>query len=125
MMRSCMFCFELLNFFQMMFALLLGWTSVQSLQSVETKPTKQVMFILSLNLLNGGESYKYLGFFKSEELDCNVNKKLIIEEYLKRLSLIWKSSLSGPCKVRGTNSFCVLVLSCGFGIIPWTKKEVE
>ena len=48
-----------------------------------------------------------------------------MQEYLRRLLLIWKSSLSGPRKVRGTNSFCVPVLSCGFAIIPWTKKEVE
>jgi len=50
---------------------------------------------------------------------------LILQEYLKHLSLIWKLSLSGPCKVRATNSFCVPVLSYGFGIISWTKKEVE
>ena len=75
--------------------------------------------------LNVGESYKYLGFFESEGLDCNVSKELILQEYLRRLSLIWKSSLSGPRKVRGTNSFCVPVLSYGFAIIPWTKKEVE
>ena len=75
--------------------------------------------------LNVGESYKYLGFFEGEGLDCNVSKELILQEYLRHLSLIWKSSLSGPLKVRGTNSFCVPVLSYGFAIIPWTKKEVE
>ena len=48
-----------------------------------------------------------------------------MQEYLKRLALVWKSSLSGPCKVRATNSFCVSLLSYGFGVIPWTRKEVE
>ena len=38
--------------------------------------------------LNVGESYKYLGLFESEGVDCNVSKELIMQEYLRRLSLI-------------------------------------
>ena len=75
--------------------------------------------------LSVGETYKYLGFFEAGELECSVSKESILQVYLKRLSVIWKSLLSGPRKVRATNSFCVPVLSYGFGIIPWTKKEVE
>ena len=32
--------------------------------------------------------------------------------------------MSGPRKVRATNSFCVPLLSYGFGLIPWTKREI-
>ena len=37
---------------------------------------------------NVGESYKYLGIFESEGLDCNASKELIIQKYLRRLSLV-------------------------------------
>ena len=74
--------------------------------------------------LSVGETYKYLGLFEAEGLDCSRSKKLILETYLKRLSLVWRSLLSGPRKVRATNSFCVPILSYGFGLIPWTKKEI-
>jgi len=52
------------------------------------------------------------------------SKKLILETYLKHRSLVWKSYLSGLHKVRATNSFCVPIMSYGFGLIPWTKKEI-
>ena len=48
-----------------------------------------------------------------------------IDSYHQRLRLIWSSLLSGPRKSRATNSFCVPMLSNGFGIIPWTVKEIE
>ena len=32
--------------------------------------------------------------------------------------------MNGPRKVRATNSFCIPLLSYGFGLIPWTKKEI-
>ena len=79
---------------------------------------------ISIRELNVGECYKYLGFFESEGLDCAGSKQKILEMYKRRLSLIWKSYLSGPRKVRATNSFCVPVLTYGFGIIPWTKQEI-
>ena len=48
-----------------------------------------------------------------------------MEIYTNRLSLIWKSLLSGPCKIRATNSFCVPILTFGFGVIPRTKLEIS
>ena len=72
-----------------------------------------------------GETYKYLGLFEAEGLDSGGSKRMILEAYLKRLSLIWKSYFSGPRKVRATNSFCVPLLSYAFRLIPWTKKEIS
>ena len=79
---------------------------------------------VNIRELSVGETYKYLGLFEAEGLDCGGSKKMILQAYLKRLSLIWKSYLSGPRKVRTNNSFCVPLLSYGFGLIPWTKKEM-
>jgi len=60
--------------------------------------------------LSVGKTYKYLGLIEAEGLDCSRSKKLILETHLKHLSLVWRSFLSGPCKVRATNSFCVPIL---------------
>ena len=79
----------------------------------------------TIHHLGVGETYKYLGFFEAEGVDCVKSKKLIMDLYHHRLRLIWNSFLSGPRKTRATNSFYVPVLSYGFGIIPWTKKEIE
>ena len=75
--------------------------------------------------LNTFEAYKYLGFFEREGTECDTTKKAIVNEYERRLTLVWKSYLSGPRKVRATNSLCVPIVSFSFGIIPWTKKEIQ
>ena len=77
----------------------------------------------SIHQLNVGETYKYLGLFEAEGIDYTKNKKLVMDSYHQRQRLIWSSLLSGPRKSRATNSFCVPLLSYGFGIIPWTIKE--
>ena len=69
---------------------------------------------VSIREVNTGEFYRYLGFFESEGLDCSGSKQILLEEYKRRLSLVWKSYLSGPCKVRATNSFCIPILTYGF-----------
>ena len=68
--------------------------------------------------LNTGEFYKYLGFFESEGLNCSSSKQQLLKAYMKRLSLIWKSYLSGLRKARATNSFCIPLLTYGFRVIP-------
>ena len=91
-----------------------------------SKPSGDAVLPTGLNIreLSVGETYKYLGLFEAEGLDCCDSKERILEAYLNRLSLVWKSSLSGPRKARATNSFCVPLLSYGFGLIPWTKREI-
>jgi len=80
---------------------------------------------VNIHGLEVGETYKYLGFCESEGIDHIASKQYIVTEYSRRLSLIWKSFLTGPRKVRATNSFCVPLLTYGFGIVPWTVKEIE
>ena len=80
---------------------------------------------VSIHELNTGEFYRYLGFFESEGLDCSGSKQTLLEVYKRRLSLVWRSYLSGPRKVRATNSFCIPILTYGFGVIPWTKQEIS
>jgi len=80
---------------------------------------------VNIRELDTGETYKYLGFCESEGIDHAVSKQHLITEYSRRLTLVWKSLLTGPRKVRATNSFCVPLLTYGFGIVPWTIKELE
>ena len=60
-----------------------------------------------------GETYKYLGLFEAEGLDCSRSKKLILETYLKRLSLIWKSYLQ---PIDFVLQFCHMVLDLSHGL---------
>ena len=73
--------------------------------------------------LSYGEPYRYLGFPECGGIDYEQSKETIVE-FRRRLQIVWKSLLCGKFKVQATNSFCVPLLSYGFGVISWTKAEI-
>ena len=72
-----------------------------------------------------GDSYKYLG--QDENLGYNgpVNKERVCNEYYKRVKKIWKSELSAYNKHIAHNAFAIPVLTPTFGLLNWTKDEIE
>ena len=69
--------------------------------------------------------YRYLGFPEVGGMDHQHCKKVVLFEFEHRLRLIWGSLLYGHFKVQATNSFCVPLLSYGFGIVEWTAEELR
>ena len=80
---------------------------------------------LELNELEIGESYKYLGQDEDISYKGDLNKERVTKEYFRRIRKIWKSELYARNKVMAHNTFAVPVLVPTFGIIDWTKKEIE
>ena len=48
-----------------------------------------------------------------------------MKEYMKRIHIIWSSELYSNNKVISHNKFAIQVLTPTFGIIKWTKQELE
>ena len=80
---------------------------------------------LELNELEIGESYKYLGQDEDISYKGELNKERVTKEYFRRVRKIWKSELYSRNKVMAHNTFAVPVLVPTFGIIDWTKKEMD
>ena len=78
-----------------------------------------------LNELQHGEQYKYLGQEESVGYDAELNKERVLREYYKRVRKIWKSELYGNNKVIAHNIFAIPVTTPTFGILNWTKEELE
>jgi len=77
-----------------------------------------------INELDYGQTYRYLGFPEAGGIDHTASKSIVTIELHRRLKLVWGSLLCGPLKVRATNSFCIPLLSYGFGIVDWSKAEI-
>ena len=77
-----------------------------------------------INELDYGQTYRYLGFPEAGGIDHACSKSIITAELHRRLKLVWGSLLCGQFKVKVTNSFCIPLLSYGFGIVDWTKAEM-
>ena len=48
-----------------------------------------------------------------------------MKEYMKRIRKIWSSELYSDNKVIAQNTFAIPVLTPTFGIVKWTKEELE
>ena len=80
---------------------------------------------LELNELEVGESYKYLGQDEDISYKGELNKEKVMKEYYRRVRKIWKSELYSKNKILAHNTFAVPVLVPTFGVLDWTKKEIE
>ena len=80
---------------------------------------------LQIGELENGECYKYLGQDEDIGFDNELNKERVTAEYRKRVKKIWNSQLYSPNKVLSHNIFALPILTPTFGIIQWTKEELE
>ena len=80
---------------------------------------------LQIGELENGECYKYLGQDEDVRFDNKLNKERVTAEYRKRGKKIWNSQLYSPNKILSHNIFAVPILTPTFGIIQWTKEELE
>ena len=75
--------------------------------------------------LKEGKFYEYLGMSQRADCEDKVIKDALKKEFYRRNRIVWKSVLSASNKVKAFNSICVGVLSDSFGVINWTKVELE
>ena len=75
--------------------------------------------------LTEDECYKYLGQDENIRYNDVLNKERVIKEYMKRIRKIWSSELYSNNKIIAHNTFSIPVLTPTFGIIKWTKDQLE
>ena len=80
---------------------------------------------VELKELENGEQYKYLGQDECVGYNEDLNKDKVTKEYYKQVRKIWSSELYGNNKVIAHNIFATTVITPTFGILNWTKEELE
>ena len=79
---------------------------------------------IELNELENEEHYKYLG--QNESIGYNVlNKERVLKEYYRRIRKIWDSELYSRNKIIAHNTFAIPVITPTYGILNWSKEELE
>lgn len=69
--------------------------------------------------------YKYLGMSQDLVLNKSEAKEKVKNAYASRMKKILTTELNGQNKIKAINSWCVPILSYSFGIIPWTKTDLQ
>lgn len=72
-----------------------------------------------------GESYKYLGFRQLPGIRHTDIKLELREKFLSRVHCVLKSFLNAGNKVRAINTFAVPVLTFSFGVVKWSRTDLE
>ena len=79
----------------------------------------------SIQALEQGETYKYLGIEETNEIDHQKMRKLHRDAYAKLLKTILKTKLSAKNKISAINMFVIPKIQYSFGIIDWPQLEIE
>ena len=80
---------------------------------------------MELDELENGDLYKYLGQDESVGYNNALNKEKVTKEFFRRIRKIWSSELYSNNKATAHNTFAIPVITPTFGILNWTKDELE
>lgn len=71
------------------------------------------------------ETYKYLGFQQNTRLEHTLIKSQLKEKYRHRLRGVLNSKLNARNLTKAVNTYAIPILSYSFGIIKWTRTDLE
>ncbi|KAJ8912749.1 hypothetical protein NQ315_016705 [Exocentrus adspersus] len=71
------------------------------------------------------ELYKYLGYQQARRIDQKNAKELLKKRFGQRLKSILKTKLCAKNMVKAINTYAVPVLTYSFGVLTYTKTELE
>lgn len=72
-----------------------------------------------------GEVYKYLGIKQARRIEHPAIKRELSSEFDRRLKLLLKTSLNSRNLFKAINTFAVPLLTYSFGVLKWTKTDIE
>ena len=101
--------------------------AILAVERGKVKPTEDIVLSEDqiIEALEDNKLYTYLGMAKREDCVDSLIKETVKKEFIQRTKTVWKSLLSAKNKVRAYNSVCVGLLTYCFGLIKWTKSELE
>lgn len=79
----------------------------------------------TITAMEPSDLYKYLGFQQLKGLDHITIKQSLTSEYKKRINAICKTKLSGKHLIKALNTYAIPILTYSFGIIKWSKTDIE
>ena len=78
-----------------------------------------------IQYLKHGKGYSYLGFLQEEQVKHDEIKELLTKNFQRNCKTVWCSELTSLNKLKTYNQLVVSKLTSTFGIIKWTRKELQ
>lgn len=78
-----------------------------------------------ITAMEPNDFYKYLGYKQTRGLNQTLIKETLLAEYTKRVNTLCKTQLSGKNLIKALNTYAIPVLTYSFGVIKWSKTNIE
>ncbi|KAL1448319.1 hypothetical protein WDU94_012418 [Cyamophila willieti] len=78
-----------------------------------------------LQSLENDQTYKYLGMQQNLNINETESKEQFIEKFTKRVKIIMNTELYSRNKIQAINAWAVPTITYTFGIINWTKTDLQ
>lgn len=78
-----------------------------------------------IQAMQDGEVYKYLGMKQARRIEHTTIKQELLAEFTKRLCMLLKTGLNRRNMTKAINTIAVPVLTYSFGIIRWSKSDLD
>nr|CAH7720376.1 unnamed protein product [Callosobruchus chinensis] len=88
-------------------------------------PEQEIVAGQTLDNMDKNETYKYLGFNQSVKIDHTQVKGQLTQEFRDRLIRLLKTKLNSRNLTKAINTFAIPVLTYSFGIIKWSRTDIE
>ena len=79
----------------------------------------------NMGVIEEGYFYKYLGFYQEKKIDHTNVKNSLTKDYLARVRMLCQTDLNSKHLFKAINSFAVPVLTYSFGIISWSRTDLD
>lgn len=78
-----------------------------------------------IQMMSSEDTYKYLGIAQSNKIDHTNIKKHLTDQYKQRLKTVLKTKLTAKNMVKAINTYAIPILTYSFGVIKWSKTDLE
>lgn len=92
---------------------------------VTNEASVQLMDTTEINALEPGTTYKYLGFQQGLTIDNTQMKKKVENELRHRIKKVLRTELNAINKITAINTWAMPVITFTFGVLRWTKTDLE
>ena len=79
----------------------------------------------TINCLEPGKVYKYLGEDESNGMKHSMMRERLRREYFRRMKVVLRTELYGRNKILAINGFALPVLTYGFGVIDCRCTDLQ
>ena len=102
-----------------------GLDTLSTASSLDTNSGVTVEKTDTINCLEPGQVYKYLGVDESNDIQHSTMQEILHREHFHRVKMVLRTKMYDRNKILAINGFALPVLTYCFGVIHWQTTDLQ